>query len=444
MNVPRGLGFLSALLAFATFAAAQGSLKIIENGLGSKIAYGPVEGQTTEAGAMGAILRGIHQHYGARPQVGKIFQVRGTNSVAVFFTVPRQGTAPRAGLLIATAIAPGHVEVAVLSDDGPRFGSTINPMLKTLVGVWHPAGETHPAPASTTTTKASAAPAATGKAAPLHEITLRDQSASVSLPDGWKILPGSGGGSLYAEGPNGESAALGFPMLAVNNAAGNPQLLHYPYGRDLTKTFIDLTQILHQKRGRAPATFEIASSEPVRALAPQRCTHILGRVDEQDGKGMKEMNTVFCSGQLGPGGIYMNIGYYTVAPLQVADRQRATMAAILGSYNVNMAVVNGQASAIAKPAIDAIHAIGKAAADRAAVESAAHDRYNQGVEQRWDEQARNNQQFSNYTLDQTVIEDRELNAHGTLWNQTADSLVRNNPDRYGYVDKPNFWKGIDY
>ena len=120
------------------------------------------------------------------------------------------------------------------------------------------------------------------------------------------------------------------------------------------------------------------------------------------------------------------------------------MAAILGSYNVNMAVVNGQASAIAKPAIDAIHAIGKAAADRAAVESAAHDRYNQGVEQRWDEQARNNQQFSNYTLDQTVIEDRELNAHGTLWNQTADSLVRNNPDRYGYVDKPNFWKGIDY
>ena len=42
------------------------------------------------------------------------------------------------------------------------------------------------------------------------------------------------------------------------------------------------------------------------------------------------------------------------------------------------------------------------------------------------------------------IEDRELNAHGTLWNQTADSLVRNNPDRYGYVDKPNFRKGIDY
>jgi hypothetical protein len=44
----------------------------------------------------------------------------------------------------------------------------------------------------------------------------------------------------------------------------------------------------------------------------------------------------------------------------------------------------------------------------------------------------------------SVIEDREQNAHGTLRNQTADSLVRNNPDRYGYVDKPNFWKGIDY
>ncbi len=38
----------------------------------------------------------------------------------------------------------------------------------------------------------------------------------------------------------------------------------------------------------------------------------------------------------------------------------------------------------------------------------------------------------------------KLNAHGTVWNQTADALVRSNPERYEYVNSPNYWKGIDY
>ena len=33
---------------------------------------------------------------------------------------------------------------------------------------------------------------------------------------------------------------------------------------------------------------------------------------------------------------------------------------------------------------------------------------------------------------------------GTVWNQTADALVRSNPDRYEIVQTPNFWKGVDY
>jgi hypothetical protein len=31
-----------------------------------------------------------------------------------------------------------------------------------------------------------------------------------------------------------------------------------------------------------------------------------------------------------------------------------------------------------------------------------------------------------------------------VWNQNADALVRNNPQRYEYVNPPNYWKGIDY
>jgi hypothetical protein len=54
------------------------------------------------------------------------------------------------------------------------------------------------------------------------------------------------------------------------------------------------------------------------------------------------------------------------------------------------------------------------------------------------------QAFSNYLLDQTVIQDNQNNTHGTVWNQNADALVRINPQRYEYVNPPNYWKGIDY
>jgi hypothetical protein len=120
------------------------------------------------------------------------------------------------------------------------------------------------------------------------------------------------------------------------------------------------------------------------------------------------------------------------------------MEAILASFNVNEAVVRGQASAIAAPAIAAIHEIGRQAAQQAADAHAASDAHNRSVEKRWDDQDKSNQAFSNYLLDQTVIQDNDLHGHATVWNQTADALVKNNPDRYEYVNTPNFWKGIDY
>jgi hypothetical protein len=131
-------------------------------------------------------------------------------------------------------------------------------------------------------------------------------------------------------------------------------------------------------------------------------------------------------------------------PVKYAPAEGVTMAAVLAGFNVNTAVVDAQARAVAAPAIAAIHEIGKRTAQQAADAHAANDRYNRGVEQRWDAQDKRNQAFSNYLLDQTVIKDNELNAHGTVWNQTAERLVHDNPQRYEYVDRPNFWKGVDY
>jgi endo-beta-N-acetylglucosaminidase D len=74
---------------------------------------------------------------------------------------------------------------------------------------------------------------------------------------------------------------------------------------------------------------------------------------------------------------------------------------------------------------------------------------NQSFEYHEDSISRNGQGFSNYLLDQTVVQDNNMYnngtiGHGTVWNSTADALVKANPNRYEIVDTPNYWRGIDY
>lgn len=440
------------LLTCAMIATAQTALKTIDNPKGGKIVYGPVDGQSTEAGAMGAVLRSLHTQYGDKPQVGKVFQVRGTNSVAAFltFTKRNQDNMKIAGMIIASSGTAGHVEAALLTDDASRFGTTINPMLTKLFSVWHPNGNT------------TAPQSAAGNAASLRPYTLPDRSASVSLPEGWNVLPGSGGGTIMAQGPNGEAVALGFPYQAMdtNNPAVQRTMntlrqgglrntayanaLYYPYGADLGKTFVDLLQMKRQRSGQGPVTIQVASETSLPLPGPVRCAHLLGKIDAQDGKGMREMNTVFCSNPPGRFGSYMNVAYHTAVPVGMADKERATIGAILASFTENQSVIQAEAGAIAAPAIAHIHEIGRQAAQQAADAHAAADAHNRSVENRWDQLDKGNQAFSNYLLDQTVIQDNENHTHSTEWNQTADAMVKNNPDRYEYVPTPNFWKGVDY
>jgi hypothetical protein len=448
----------AAVLLFAVastpVAYAQGALKTIDNPKGGRIIYGQVDDQSTEAGAMGAVLRSLHNQYGDKPQVGKLFQVRGTNSVAVFFTMVNrnQGNMQLAGMIIASRTSGDHVEAALMTDQAARFGSTINPMMTKLFSVWKPNGGAAPSQPSS----------AAGKVASLRPYTLPDRSASVSLPEGWNVLPASGGGTIMAQGPDGSAVALGYPYLAADT--NNPSVrqtmailqrgglrntsyahaLYYPYGGDLGRTFEDLLQMARKNQGEPPVTIKISSETPMPVSGSLRCAHLHGQIDAQDGKGMREMNTVFCSSPPGPHGSYMNLAYHTAVPVQFADRERGTMEAILASFNVNQAIVQSQANAIAAPAIAAIHEIGRRAAQQAADAHAAEDAHNAAVEKRWDSQDKSNQAFSNYLLDQTVIQDNQLNAHGTVWNQTADAMVKNDPQRYEYVNTPNFWKGIDY
>ena len=74
---------------------------------------------------------------------------------------------------------------------------------------------------------------------------------------------------------------------------------------------------------------------------------------------------------------------------------------------------------------------------------------NDSFERQEDAISRNGQGFSNYLLDQTVVQDNNMYnngtiGHGTFWNATADALVKADPNRYEIVDTPNYWRGVDY
>jgi hypothetical protein len=453
-NAKPALASLAVSLLLATAAVQAQALKTIVNPQGGKIVYGPVEGQSTEAGAMGAVLRSLHNQFGDRPQVGKLFEVRGTQSVAVFFTVnkKKQGNGELAGLIIVTKATTDRVEAAVVSDDAAHLSATFNPMMKTLFTSWHPFDAAREAGSGSSAPNAS-----------LHKYVLPDRSASVDLPDGWKVEPSSAMGTILAEGPHGEIANLGFTLLVTdlnnprarqtyqmvqrgglrNTAYANA--LYYSLGPDLAKTFVDVIQMYRAKTHQPPATFQIANESPAPAPPATRCAHITGHVDPQDGKGMREMNTVFCTTAPRPAsGGFLAVAYHTAIPNEIAASERATVGAVLASFSVDMAVVQRQANAYAAPAIEAIHAVGRAAAAQAAVAHERNEIQNSSVYQHWDDIDRRSKEFSNYQLGFSVVQDNVANAHGTLWNQDADELVKRDPQRYEYVNAPNFWKGVDY
>jgi len=235
-------------------------------------------------------------------------------------------------------------------------------------------------------------------------------------------------------------------------ADGNGGKIVYPSNVDPVRAFPELFQQFWRVNGGNPV-LRIARTQQVPGPSGQRCVHATGHavlggqgVAEKD---MPEMEALLCSTTPGPMGNYMVLLSMSLIPPNLAGRERATVGAMLASFQPNQNVIDQQTHAMAAPAIAQIHAIGQAAMQRAQADSVAHDQQNRDWESRQDSQDRRNQAFNNYLLDQTVLQDNNMDGngtigHGTVWNSTADALVRADPNRYEIVDTPNFWKGVDY
>ena len=472
---------------------------------GGKISYGTVTGATTQAAAMSKILTGMQNTCGEKPQIGKVFQFKGTKTVGVFFTVTdhSKGNKKVAGMVLSAPSSARQVEAALLSDDARSIGKTVNPMLQQLFGLWHPDSQ---AAASGSPAGGQAAPAGNGHSGPaahLRTVTAPDNSASIGIADGWQLDPHSAGSTMVLNGPNGELAVYGANKPAVDPY--NPQQVNavragiyqgsgtmlYPYRQDLGRAYPELLQAWRRANNGSPAKLQVEKIEPMNP--PQgggSCVLVTGHID-MDGQGMKKLVDDKCQFPPAPWGAYSVTRNFEIMTDAQYEREHSTVMTMFMSTRINQQVMNQQLQEkLARKRqsdqqwrewgqreSNRIRAQGEAAQKSFAERQAANDlqhagyweqQHNNEVQHaKWsnsqqsntvaysnssdgeDTRARNNQGFDNYILDQTVVQDNNMYnngtiGHGTLWNSTADALVKADPDRFEYVDKPNFWEGTDF
>ena len=434
-----------------TAVPSDQSLTKIDNPGGGQILYGPVGGQSTLPGAMGAILRNVHGRFGDRPEVDRFFQPKGSNSVATFFTLTAKTEDGRriAGMAIVSMLANAQPGAAVLYDDADRFGKTARVMLKKLDEVWHPgaaslvpAGQTRPTPA-----RPAGLP-------PLHPVAFSDGSGRIGLPEGWHIV-WSGAGAVRADGPNGERVVMAAIWSAYDPTTREGQgLLQFvtkggtplpnntgvaPYTGDLGRDWFALLQYFSQRNHQPIPTLQVTGS-PNSAQGGPGHVVFYADLDYHDGKGPLA-SKIQIDGMSRSPAMWALIFFQLSAPKRLADEEGATLQAIAKTLNQDAGVIQRETQVqrdktgeIARANIAVANAI-----------KASGEQLNRTIEANREQQDQQNQAFSNYIRDQTVVQNTTNGAQGTLSYGSANALVTAFPNQFQYVGDPSqFLKGIVY
>jgi hypothetical protein len=399
---------------------AQGNFKVIDNPGGGQYMYGALTGKGTMPEAVVYVLRQVHSFFGDRPEVGKFFQSRDGSSIAAFFTATakKQGNTSIQGLLIVALAGDGSASAAMLYDDKAHFGESEPVMMQALSRAWHPAAPAGASP-QPTTAAAHPGPARPGSVAPLVETTGGDRSAAISLPAGWKINTVSGG-ALTAVGSNGESLYLGLLYQGLP-----------PQGPDLFANFVNASNQFRSSHGMQPATYTGINATTISPKAVQ----VLFTVDLHDGVGPRKGSVRVDS--WGPRAFSVS---GSNIPERFADEENATMMAVIRSYKQNTQMIaQMQQGVMNRIQADAARANAQTDAINARRESSTA-----AFNQHMDNLDRSSKINQDYILDRSVVRDTQNAERGTVSNSYADSLVRNNPDRFQIVANQDLIKGKDY
>jgi hypothetical protein len=424
------------LFACISLARAEEALKVIDNPGGGQVVYGPVD-QNTAQGAMAVVLHYVHAHFGDRPLVGKVFQSRDGQNFGAFFTVTAKnaGNKPIAGLVIVSLAHGSKPAAAALYDESSRFAKTEPVLLHKLNEGWKTA--------STASSSSGAHPSAVP---PLTTTRFPDGSGAVDLPAGWRITFASHGAAKIM-GPRGETVLLGNsvgPIYDPNNPQVQAQMRYAnPNNRPILCPNSDAihTYLCILQRGTPQATFQLRNSRPIPAQGRvAQAVLIDADIDLHDGRGLMSCElglSVSPVSQLGSRTLFLN---GTCAPQSSIAQEQPTLKAIYDSYSINGQVVSREYAADESRS----RAAGNNARIQANTAHAAEDAQSASFQAHMDNIDRFSKSFQNYQLDQTELQDNNLNARGAVPNALADALVKADPDRFQVVPTQSFLKGVDF
>ena len=444
----------------------HGELKTVDNPGGGQFVYGPLTGQKSKTDALVYMLHMVHQHFGAKPQVGKFLQSHDGSSLATFFTLNAAtlGGRPMEGLVIISMQAAGSPQAAVLYDNAGNFVNSEPSMMRALTSAWQ---GTSAGGAGSPDRSQGAVSGGQNGPEKIFPATAGDRSAQISLPPGWKIN-GVAGGQLVAEGAHGEMLTMGMIYQNIINpqAQGANQLLSggmasrgpkvvCPMGPDLFNDYVCVINQVRRNNGKSQGSFHF-----IRALPQQGNGDVIPpivaifTVDFNDGMGSRKGSARL--------GVMATRGYpswaMTVSMSNIPESYEAqgnsTLKAVVESYRQNAQVISAEAQADMErirqqglrneeqtKAIDARRESNKQGFENHMNTLDANDRANDAHNAELDWQSKINQ---NYILDRSVVRDSDDTVHATMGNKLADALVRSNPTQLEYVPNQQLIQGVDY
>jgi hypothetical protein len=192
-------------------------------------------------------------------------------------------------------------------------------------------------------------------------------------------------------------------------------------------------QLLH----KAPPTVKVLATRQVAANNDL----IVADVTPGDGSTPFRVWTQVFTSPLGANGSYFMTLYQVILSQELSqDQGNATVKALFDAYKPNDQVIMAM---LAKDRANSDRIVQdferQTAANQTATESLLH-----ANERAFDASQRSFAADDNALLGNTVVRDRDFNAHGTVSDNLADALTQADPNRFQEVPASQYVKGVDY
>lgn len=167
----------------------------------------------------------------------------------------------------------------------------------------------------------------------LKTATTDDKTASVGIPDGWKLVRGANG-FVNVTGPNDERINLGVIVIAKDAPAstanpGGEVAFVMPFSASLKEKFTTILQAGAAKQGLPKPELAFASEVPTKL---PMCSRLFGTATY--GPDVNKFEGIICSLRPDWLGLYKNIVFLLQVPSSHATAARPIVEAIASSYRI--------------------------------------------------------------------------------------------------------------